>query len=327
MEGPPVPRLRRSAAALLPVVLIPALAACGGNADDGATSGSPSASAGLPEVSFTGDVGKALTPKWRSTVATPKSTSVKTLVKGRGDAIGANDTVSTYLWIGDGTTKKVAYSDYQQGQAESLPNNGQLGPVFDKLFSHQTYGSRVVAVTTAADLLGSADAGSQLGIGKNDSLVVVADIVKKAPTSPAPTDDKAHDVPAGKLPKVVEKGGKPTGLDWSGVSKPALTTPVQRTILKRGHGAKVKASDTVTVNYLGETYGAKSPFDESYTKTPLTQPLSGLIQGWAVGLEGVQVGSRVLVQIPPALGYGAQGSGSIPANATLWFVVDIVQAK
>jgi peptidylprolyl isomerase len=326
-------RLRRPTAALVPLLLIPALAACGGNSnksagDSGSTNSSASAAAGLSAVSFTGDVGKSLTATWHNKIATPKTTTVKTLVKGTGDAIASGDSVSTYLWIGDGTTKKVAYSDYTNGAPESLPNNGQMGAVFDKLFSGATYGSRVVAVTTPADLLGSASAGSQLGIGADDSLVVVADMVKKAPVSPTPSDDKAHDVPASKMPAVVTKNGKPTGLDWKGVKKPALITPVQRTILKKGTGAKVKSTDTLTINYLGEVYGAKKAFDESYSKTPYTAALSDLIQGWSIGLTGVKVGSRVLLQIPPAYAYGAEGSGSdIPPNATLWFVIDVVKAQ
>ena len=127
---------------------------------------------------------------------------------------------------------------------------------------------------------------------------------------------------------MVAKNGSPTGLDWTGIAEPALDTPVQRVILKEGTGAAVKASDTVTVNYLGETYKADSPFDESFSKEPLTSPLSGLIQGWSIGLTGVKVGSRVLLQIPPGYGYGAEGSGdSIPGNSTLWFVIDVVKVK
>ncbi len=140
-------------------------------------------------------------------------------------------------------------------------------------------------------------------------------MVEKAAVSPTPSSDKAQDVAPGKLPKVVQKGGKPTGLDFSGISKPSPTTPVQRAVLKKGTGATVKATDTVTVNYLGAVYGAKAPFDESYTKQPLTSPLAGLVKGWAIGLEGVKVGSRVLIQIP-GLRYGAQGSGeTIPPNS------------
>ena len=81
------------------------------------------------------------------------------------------------------------------------------------------------------------------------------------------------------------------------------------------------------VDYLGATYGADSPFDESFSAKPLTSSLDGLIQGWSIGLTGVKVGSRVLLQIPPAYGYGAQGSGAIPPNATLWFVIDVIEVQ
>jgi peptidylprolyl isomerase len=314
----------RPAAAVIAVLLLPALASCGSSskkADDPGTGG-------LSAVSFTGEVGKSLTAKWKSKVTTPKKSTATTLVKGKGDEVATGDTVTTYLWIGNGTTKKEAYSDYTNGAAESLPNNGQLGDVFGRLFEDATYGSRVATVTTAAELVGSDSGLSQLGINADDNLVVVADLVEKAATSPKPSDAKVHDAPASRLPKVVLKKGKPSGLDWTGIAKPSPTTPVQRVVLKQGKGPKVKASDTVTVNYLGETYKASKPFDESYSKEPLTQALSGLVQGWGIGLTGVKVGSRVLLQIPPAYGYGAQGSGdAIPANATLWFVIDVVKVK
>jgi peptidylprolyl isomerase len=320
------------------VLLIPALAACGG--DDGKASDKSSASPSddasasdgatgeLKEVTFTGDVGESLTATWHSTVEKPESTTVTTLVKGDGEAIAEGDTVSTYLWLGDGTTQKEAYSDYTNGGPEALPHNGQLGEVFTKLFEDATYGSRVVAVTTPTELLGPSAGENQLGIGIDDTLVVVADLVEKAEVSPTPADDKAHDASPSDQPKVVEKDGKPTGLDWTGVDEPATDTPVQRLVLEEGTGPAVKASDTVTVNYLGEVYDATEPFDESYSSQPLTSALSGLIQGWSIGLDGVKVGSRVLLQIPPAYGYGEQGSGStIPPNATLWFVIDVVSVK
>ena len=317
--------LRRPASALaLLLLVVPVLAACGSN-----TKKEPSSSKGdLSGISLTGEVGKGITAKWHKAIAKPKTSTVKTLVKGSGDKITSGDTVSTYVWIGDGTTKKVAFSDYKNGAAEPIPNNGQVSPVFDKLFKDATYGSRVATVTTPAELLGSASSGSQLGIGANDSIVLVADFVKKAPVSPTPSDDKAHDVSPKTMPKVVLKKGKPAGLSWAGIKQPSLTTPVRRVILKKGHGAAVKVSDTLTVNYLGEAYKATKPFGESYSQSPMTQPLANLVQGWKIGLAGVKVGSRVLLEIPPAFGYGAQGSGSaIPGNATLWFVIDVVKAK
>ncbi|GAB3658096.1 FKBP-type peptidyl-prolyl cis-trans isomerase [Nocardioides korecus] len=319
-------RLQRPAAVLVPALLLaPVLAACG---SDGGSAKAPSGSgAQLEQVSFSGAVGKALKPTWRAKVPAPSSAKVTTLVKGTGDKIASGDTVSTYVWVGNGTTKKAAYSDYQNGSPESVPVDSKLSALFQKLFKGATYGSRVAAVAPSKDLFG-ATGGSQLGVGAKDTVVLVADMVKKAAVSPTPSSDKVQDVAPGKLPKVVSKGGKPTSLDFSGVSEPSTSTPVQRVVLKKGTGAAVSAADTVTVNYLGAVYKAKTPFDESYSKgQPLTSPLSGLVKGWAIGLDGVKVGSRVLIQIPPAFGYGAQGSGAtIPPNSTLWFVIDVQKA-
>jgi len=329
-------RLRRPAAALGAVLLVPALAACGGDpgkADDKDPTSAPSSSAGasgeLSEVTFSGDVGDSLEATWHSAIEAPESTAVTTLVEGDGAEIAEGDTVSSYLYIGDGTTQKDLYSDYDNGSPESIPNEpAQLGDVFSKLLASGTYGSRVVAVTTATELFGSSAGNNQLGVDPKDTLVVVADLVEKAAVAPTPADDSAHDASPDSQPTVVEKDGKPTGLDWTGVAEPALDTPVQRVVLKEGTGPAVKASDTVTVNYLGEVYQAKSPFDESYSGKPLTSALSGLVQGWSIGLTGVKVGSRVLIQLPPAFGYGAEGSGSsIPGNATLWFVIDVLEVK
>jgi len=336
-------RLRRPVAAALGTALLTtALAACGSDSSSGSDSAdtksstspsastSESASAGLPEVSFDGEVGKSLTATWHSAMKTPASTTVTTLVKGSGDEIADGDTISAYLYLGDGTTQKDAFSSYDNGQPESIPNDDQAGAVFTQLFDGATYGSRVVAVTTPTDLFGpsGAQGNPQLGIGANDTLVVVADLVEKAAVSPTPADDKAHDASPDSQPKVQVEGDKVTGLDWTGVAEPDPATPVQRVVLKEGTGPAVKSSDTVVVNYFGETYQAKDAFDESYSKTPLTAPLSGLVQGWSIGLTGVKVGSRVLLQIPPAYGYGEQGSGdTIPPNATLWFVIDVVSVK
>jgi peptidylprolyl isomerase len=321
------------AAALGAALLLPALAACGDSdkgsdtkAESSADGSSDPGAAGLPEVSFSGDVGDSLTATWHSKVEAPESTTVTTLVEGTDEAVADGDTVSTYLWLGNGTTQKEAYSDYTNGQPESIPNNGQLGDVFTQLFSEATYGSRVAAVTTASELFPQGN--EQLGIDAGDTLVVVADLVEKAAVAPTPSDDQAHDASPDSQPRVVEKDGKPTGLDWSGVDEPALDTPVQRVVLEEGSGAEVKPSDTVTVNYLGEVHDAKEPFDESYSGEPLTSSLGQLIPGWSIGLTGVKVGSRVLLQIPPAYGYGAEGSGAdIPGNATLWFVIDVIEAK
>src|SRR4051794_39054251 len=150
---------RPAAAALGAALLIPALAACGDSSgkDSGSDSkaGSSAGASATPEltaVTFSGDVGKELTPKWHSTVDAPKSSTVTTLVKGSGSTIADGDTVSAYLYLGDGTTKKDAYSDYTNGSPESIPNDDKLSDLFSKILSDATYGSRVAAVTSAAEL-------------------------------------------------------------------------------------------------------------------------------------------------------------------------------
>ncbi len=327
-------RLHRRVAALCAAVLLPALAACGGDASSGADdAGTKSESSQAPrtgelsEVWFSGDVGTSLTAVWTSEVELPASTTVTTLVQGDGDPVADGDTVSTFLYVGNGSTRKDLYSDYDNGSPEAIPNAEQAGEVFRALFSGATYGSRVAAVTTAKALFGESVEGNQLGIGVDDTVVLVADLMEKQQESPTPTDDAAHDASPDTQPSVVEKDGKPTGLDFSGIDEPALDTPVQRVVLKQGDGAALKATDSVEIDYLGATYDAEAPFDESFSEQPLTSALSGLIQGWTIGLTGVKVGSRVLIQIPPAYGYGAQGSGAIPANATLWFVIDVLAVQ
>jgi len=331
-------RTRRSIAAVSAAALLfPVLAACGDDDkakdDSSSSSSSDSGDSGdagsLEEVSFSGEVGTEIKAEWKDAVALPDETKVTTLVEGDGEDVADGDTVMTYLWVGNGTSKEELYSDYTNGQAEAIPNTDEVEDLFKQIFDGATYGSRVAAVTTAKEVFGENLEGNSLGVTEKDSLVIVADLIEKQEVAPEPSSDKPEDADPSTQPKVVETDGKPTALDFEGIEEPALDTPVQRVILKEGDGAALKATDTISVNYLGATYDADAPFDESFSGgQPLESSLSGLIQGWTIGLTGVKVGSRVLLQIPPGYGYGAQGSPpSIPANATLWFVIDILEVK
>ena len=76
-------------------------------------------------------MGDGITAKWSSAVEAPKETAATTLVKGDGDAVADGDTVSTYLWVGNGTAQEQVFSDYDNGAPESIPNDpDQLGAVF-----------------------------------------------------------------------------------------------------------------------------------------------------------------------------------------------------
>lgn len=97
--------------------------------------------------------------------------------------------------------------------------------------------------------------------------------------------------------------------------------------LEEGTGPTAKAGDEVSVQYVGVNYKSGKEFDASWSRgEPFTFALgSGMvIPGWEEGIEGMKVGGRRELIIPPELGYGAAGSPpAIPPNETLVFVVDL----
>src|SRR5215218_5429201 len=93
-----------------------------------------------------------------------------------------------------------------------------------------------------------------------------------------------------------------------------------------GKGAAAKDGDKVTVQYVGELFANGKEFDTSWKKGAapfeFTVGQGQVIQGWDQGIPGMKVGGRRILVIPPDMGYGAAGSPpTIPANATLVFVV------
>lgn len=96
-----------------------------------------------------------------------------------------------------------------------------------------------------------------------------------------------------------------------------------------GTGQEVKSGDTVTVNYLGTLVNG-TKFDSSYDRN---QPFSTqigvgqVIKGWDEGIVGMKVGGKRKLIIPASLGYGSQPAGSIPANSTLVFEVELLSVK
>ncbi len=98
-----------------------------------------------------------------------------------------------------------------------------------------------------------------------------------------------------------------------------------------GKGPVAKSGDQISVQYVGALYSDGTEFDTSWdTGQPFEFELGsgGVIQGWDTGLEGMKVGGRRELVIPPDLAYGPTGQApTIPPDATLVFVVDLLDVK
>ncbi len=118
------------------------------------------------------------------------------------------------------------------------------------------------------------------------------------------------------------------GADTFAMPAKLQTTPsgLQYAIDQPGTGPKPQAGQTVTVHYTGWlTNGTK--FDSSRDRGepyPFAIGRGEVIAGWDEGVADMKVGEKRTLVIPPALGYGEQGSGPIPPNATLVFKVELL---
>jgi len=134
--------------------------------------------------------------------------------------------------------------------------------------------------------------------------------------------------PAPGLPAVKDSTSGPTITMVPAAKAPANTVTQ---VLIKGKGPAVKSGQTVSVNYVGQIFGTSTVFDSSYkrgTPADFAVGTGQTIAGFDKGLVGQTVGSRVLLVIPPAEGYGKAGNSQagIKGTDTLVFVIDILDA-
>jgi peptidylprolyl isomerase len=312
--------MRRIAAAVLA-----ALAACAVIAGCGSSPSSANAA-----VTVTGSFAKMPTV----TIPAEKASTnlvVSTPIEGSGPTLKSGDDpladVALYKW--SGTKHSVLYSTFSTGP-QVIP--AQLGlPGLTTALRDARIGSRVVAVLPPKYGYGSSGE-SQLGVKGTDTLVWVIDLLQQYS---AQQSASGHQVSTGggALPTVTAKAaGQPPA-----ITIPTTTTPpasLSVTTLIKGSGPRLTRGDTVVAQYVGANWRTGSVFASSW---PSTRQPSGqlfgfqiggnVIQGFSQGLTGVSVGSRVMLVVPPSLGYGPAGgnaSAGIQKDDTLVFVVDVV---
>jgi peptidylprolyl isomerase len=112
---------------------------------------------------------------------------------------------------------------------------------------------------------------------------------------------------------------------------PEPPTDLVVTELSEGDGTEATSGSTVSVHYVGVAHSTGEEFDASYNRgTPLEFRLGAgqVIAGWDQGVQGMKVGGRRQLVIPPHLAYGDRGAGGVIApGETLVFVVDLVAVR
>jgi FKBP-type peptidyl-prolyl cis-trans isomerase len=122
-----------------------------------------------------------------------------------------------------------------------------------------------------------------------------------------------------------------TAADSSIIPTVVDADPFEIKVLKEGKGVAVKTGDKITVNYKGTLKKDGTQFDSSYAadRDPFTFTVGvdSVISGWTQGVIGMKIGEKRQLQIPASLGYGAEGQGPIPGNATLMFEIELLKIE
>lgn len=180
--------------------------------------------------------------------------------------------------------------------------------------------ARVIALLAAA-ALGVGACGDDEGGSADLVPAIPANVPTETTTSPS-TTGKPFSLSSVKVSTT--KGKKPT------ITKPSGDPPTKLVTkdIFVGKGPAVKDGDQLSMHYLGALYDTGKQFEASWDsgKTfDFELGAGAVIPGWDQGIVGMKAGGRRLLVIPPDLAYGEAGSGTIPPNATLMFVVDVVK--
>lgn len=263
--------------------------------------------AALEKVEISGKSGEKPTvtlPSKPFTVTTPVA---RLVADGDGKAIAAGDVLPMHILVvsgGDGTE--------QGGTYDASPQSLVAGKTQIEPLEAALEGAHVGArIAMAVDN------------GQGTSVYAIEVMDSRTPAARAEGETVA---PKDGLPTVtLADDGTPSLKAASGDAPKEL---VAQPLIK-GDGKKVEKGDSVVVRYSGWLWDGTA-FDSSWDDKSVfvVEPLgqAQVITGWNTGLVGQTVGSQVMLVVPPDQGYGDTAQGSIPANSTLVFVVDIVDA-
>lgn len=236
-----------------------------------------------------------------------------------GDVIGMQ-----YVLVNGRTGEQVTGSDWA-GPPTSLVVDDSILTGLRAGLLDQPVGSEVLVAVAPQDGFEGQAAPPQQGIEASDTLLFLVDIRTAVP----PRAEGTPVEPRPGLPTVtLGADGEPKVAIAAGSTPPGEL--VVETLIE-GTGVQVQVGQTIRVQYTGVKYADGSVFDSSWANgSPATFVIGEgkVIEGWDVGLVGQEVGSQVLLIVPPANGYreAGQKDAGISGTDTLVFVVDILAA-
>jgi peptidylprolyl isomerase len=325
------PRLRRPLAAAVASCVVASIVLVLGTVAGAATSdqlGKIAASGDLDKVIVTGTDGDKPTVTFEKPFAVTKSES-KDLVKGTGPVVKKKDKVTFDFVVLNGRTGAELGTSYGQSHpAGAIVDKAHLAPGLLKGLVGATVGSRVLVALAPKEGVTVGLQSPGIDAKKSDTVLLLLD-VRSIRDPLARATGTAVTPPAG-LPTVVLNAatGKPT-ITVPPAGTVAPTSLVAQTLIQ-GTGPVVAAGDTLTVHYTGVVYSSGKQIESSWkdgSPIDITIGVGQVIKGWDQGLVGQNVGSQVLLVIPPDLAGGAgQSTGVSSGTETVVFVVDILDA-
>ncbi|MFC8589612.1 FKBP-type peptidyl-prolyl cis-trans isomerase [Streptomyces sp. NPDC057217] len=317
---------KRRIAALLAVPVLLITAACGSD------SGKDTAEGTVAEVK--GKFGA------QPDVVVPKDakaadkTVIETVTEGSGATVKKGDFVrldwTVEKWQEDkplGGTWAQQTPDAKGAHPQAVERLGQPSQQLpEKVLNAvdgKKVGSRVLVQGTAGDLVGE-NLNPQSGLKATDTLVWVVDVAGAAAVDSKAEAKGTQAAPEAGMPEVKAPSQAAATITIPKGQK--APTELKQQVLIKGTGPKVEAGQGLVAQYTGVKWEDGKKFDSSWDHGGATAFQIGtgsVIQGWDKALVGKNVGDRVLLVIPPALGYGANPSSELAKN-TLVFSVDIL---
>jgi FKBP-type peptidyl-prolyl cis-trans isomerase len=157
-------------------------------------------------------------------------------------------------------------------------------------------------------------------------LIIVVAALGAVNCSDRPAPDAAP--PAGSVPDVAATTFAPSlGVDLAAMTKTPRGAWIRD--LTVGTGEPVAAGQQVAIHYAGSLPGGQQFDANGPADAPFVFRLAAgeVVPGFDEGVTGMRVGGTRQVVIPPALGYGAEANGPIPANSILVFTIELVSVR